>query len=743
MRHVLTSLFVLLTTFGYAADYYIAFDTGSDANNGTATGTPWQHCPGDANATTNALAHTTVAGDNFYFKGGVVYYGSITVPASGTEGSRITYKGNTAGWGTGKAILDGSVAWSPAWNDEGGNVYSATPPGGATWLTPIYRNGELLYWSQEPDMDDPFFYDWHSDFWTVAESSCTLTSIDDAANLTNASASYFDYSYVIANRSPNVTDIRAITGFDPADDEITFSALGGILYDPVEYSILNEPTPDVDGEIYFGATDIFLYSTASPAGDTFRYGGSNTAGISLGTGDNYITVDGIAFQNFWGAGQKEGNGVIAYGPSITGLIVQDCEVSNCVNRNTVSAAGGGIHLNNDVSNSTVTGCTVTNQWGCSGIQAINLCSGITVTDCVVNRVGYVGIYFLKITGVNEISSCTVRTCNATHANNFSVFGDSTATDEEVLVAHCRSLDGKTNALNAELLTTLTLFCNVFHSGWAHTTGYKMYTRVQHKSATDHLVIINNVGLENSAWAAVLQLNSYSVLDGLVMLNNIFQGGGWREVSSADFYHDYNIFSNSRAWYQAVGEMNSNESVELEEDLFSAVTSETLTIPVSSPLIDAGTNPAAYLPTDAFPNYDFTVDIVGNTLGAVGYGYDLGPWEYQSAVSPPTKANTPGPADSATGISVTTDLSWVDGGGATTFNVYFPTLVSSGQVPETYDPGTLAYSTEYTWRIDSVSDGGTTTGDTWTFTTEAAPVLVRRIGFVGSGGQIHVITVDQP
>jgi hypothetical protein len=100
----------------------------------------------------------------------------------------------------------------------------------------------------------------------------------------------------------------------------------------------------------------------------------------------------------------------------------------------------------------------------------------------------------------------------------------------------------------------------------------------------------------------------------------------------------------------------------------------------------------------------------------------------AAPTPPVKANTPSPADTATGVAVTDNLTWVDGGGALTFDVYLDTVtppvtcVSSAQAGASYDPyapGCLAPSVTYYWRIDSTNATGTTTGDVWSFTTAAA------------------------
>ncbi|MGD0077832.1 MAG: hypothetical protein ABSB91_04290, partial [Sedimentisphaerales bacterium] len=89
-------------------------------------------------------------------------------------------------------------------------------------------------------------------------------------------------------------------------------------------------------------------------------------------------------------------------------------------------------------------------------------------------------------------------------------------------------------------------------------------------------------------------------------------------------------------------------------------------------------------------------------------------------TPPGKATAPTPANAATGVSVTTDLGWTAGSGATSHDVYFGTIspgtFRGNQSGTTYDTGTMANGTTYYWRIDEKNADGTTTGDIWSFTT---------------------------
>lgn len=95
---------------------------------------------------------------------------------------------------------------------------------------------------------------------------------------------------------------------------------------------------------------------------------------------------------------------------------------------------------------------------------------------------------------------------------------------------------------------------------------------------------------------------------------------------------------------------------------------------------------------------------------------------------PSKPINPSPANGAIDQRLNTvDLSWDDGGGADTYDVYAEGWDGSlelmgSDIPQTsftipwlFRPG---YSTNYSWRIDAINANGTTTGDTWSWTTMA-------------------------
>ena len=97
--------------------------------------------------------------------------------------------------------------------------------------------------------------------------------------------------------------------------------------------------------------------------------------------------------------------------------------------------------------------------------------------------------------------------------------------------------------------------------------------------------------------------------------------------------------------------------------------------------------------------------------------------------PPTKAKTPTPTNTADNVTLDHEtITWEDGGGADTYNVYYGTtsgalsLVSSAQAGTSFTIWGVSDGSPYDyldiryWRIDSTNEAGTTTGDEWMFTT---------------------------
>jgi hypothetical protein len=147
----------------------------------------------------------------------------------------------------------------------------------------------------------------------------------------------------------------------------------------------------------------------------------------------------------------------------------------------------------------------------------------------------------------------------------------------------------------------------------------------------------------------------------------------------------------------------------------------------------------YVPDTLTANtiYYWRIDEVGSNGTITGVL-----WKFTTR---PGQANTPSPANSATGVSMTPLLTWTAGSGTTSHDVYFGTNQSNvtnaihtsaefkgNKAEPNYVPEELAQNVSYYWRVDEVSSSGTTKGATWGFTTANSVPLFVSAGTIGYG-----------
>jgi hypothetical protein len=109
----------------------------------------------------------------------------------------------------------------------------------------------------------------------------------------------------------------------------------------------------------------------------------------------------------------------------------------------------------------------------------------------------------------------------------------------------------------------------------------------------------------------------------------------------------------------------------------------------------------------------------------GSAPDLGCFEYCAGGIYPGQASIPTPSNGATSVSITQDLSWTAGSGATSHDVYFGTTSPVGtfqgnQTGTTFNTGTMDQATTYYWLIYEKNAYGTNPGIAWSFTTVFPP-----------------------
>ena len=172
-------------------------------------------------------------------------------------------------------------------------------------------------------------------------------------------------------------------------------------------------------------------------------------------------------------------------------------------------------------------------------------------------------------------------------------------------------------------------------------------------------------------------------------------------------------------------------------------------------------PASYDDAERLAIYVYSVNGTQYTRGDI-ISYD-GSWHTTATADcyfqcfgedgVPIKATNPSPANSATEVDFSAfGLSWDDGGGADTFDVWIGpsgslVKVSSAQVGTTYTSqlSECPLNQKIYWRIDSINVAGTTTGDTWNFDPRPAQVTSHSPDTDESGWLLNEIaaTWDEP
>ena len=233
--------------------YYVDYANGSDANSGASISAPWKHAPGDLKATGNAWKASLVGGDKVLFKAGVVYQGTISLPASGTDGHPIVYEGT--GWGTGRAIMNGQTTVQVNFTPLAGNpnLSVATLPSG--WTPNRYSvvdiDGRQSFMSNTSASTNPYFISdassstpnavtYQASEMTGSGTSWTLTDATLAGQLRSLAPSTIAGTVLQAYGNANLNYDLTITGFDPTTGAVSLSG----AFSPAStgsYTLLNNP----------------------------------------------------------------------------------------------------------------------------------------------------------------------------------------------------------------------------------------------------------------------------------------------------------------------------------------------------------------------------------------------------------------------------------------------------------------------------------------------------------------------
>ena len=394
-----------------------------------------------------------------------------------------------------------------------------------------------------------------------------------------------------------------------------------------------------------------------------------------------------------------GSGIACYGFDLQGNKPSNPTITNCTFSGNSGSNGGGIACWWD-SSPIITNCTfsgnLANKGGGMACSHLTSLSTPTLTNCTfIGNTAYNGGGLYNSVGSPTLSNCTF-------SGNAAVLGNAVACDflpyrppSNVRLVNCILWDGGSEIWNNDN-SVITITYSDIQAGWPG---------------------MGNISLDPCFADA----------------NN----------------DDYHLQSEAGRW-------DANEGRWTKEE-------------VTSPCIDAG-NPNSPVGLEPFPNGGrINMGAYGGTpeasmsLSDPGNIADLNldgrvdyrdmklltnKWLYKGALAEDISrdgivnftdfavfaniweplARNPNPPDGAIGVSVTADLSWTAGRGATSHDVYFgsdlcalPLVATQPVGQDSYDPpGDLIPGTTYYWRIDEVNDAGPPPGnwpgDLWSFTT---------------------------
>lgn len=594
-----------------AAVYFVDFAGGADTNDGVSTLTPWQHAPGDPSAGGNPARVALQPGDTVNFKGGVKYRGQITLQASGTATARIVFQGQPAGWGSGKAIIDGTTPLTMSVcsgqgtgsgqvpNPNFASIWQGALPTGADWRLPVFESDVWLDLAQVPSANPvPFFFD-DTEYFTALTGGITGTTCRDPARFTQSDPSYWVGARLLAHVSGNSIGDATITGYDPATQTVTYPSIGTPMADSnwdskYHYTIVNSPrllSGPGQYAIDVAGGRVYVWPRADATRITV---GSQPFGFSTNS-SSYVTIDGFVIQGQFTTGFIPGRAINGSTQTPTNGLVID----NCVIRRLAGDSSAAIYLygagttENVIQNSIFDHIRGRGTFVTGNKVAVRNNTLVYITGTCI----YSQNHSSAIPNINgDFSGNYIDSCRGVHQNAITVYGGSTAPAttwkvHDNIVRNFRQRHGNFG-FSAQLHRDFLVYNNVFEADGGYAgddiAAGSNYFRFYNNTVLGPVRIY---GLANNALAdfrnniarglAVADLGSSSPVD-------------WRKIIHTNNVYTLLYYTQNSGTGWALGQ---DESIASEDSLFAAPILEYQLRVDNTTAVDRGADLSAFINGD--------------------------------------------------------------------------------------------------------------------------------------------------
>ncbi len=424
------------------------------------------------------------------FKGGVVYQGTINVPASGTPGKPIVYEGT--GWGTGQAILSGQTTASLTFTPYAGNpnLSVATLPtadGTPNLYSVVDIDGQRSWLSNTSTSTNPNFLDAGGTSFDTSEmtgsgTSWTLTDAGLAAQLKALDPTTIPGKILRVDGYPNWEYDLTITAFNPTTNAVSLSG----SYSPAtsaSYVLFNDPAVVSASNPYseFAVEGNQIIAAVSPGVHSVAVS-TQTVGIVANNRSN-VTIDGF---NFTGYGGTLGMAVQAW--TNPGTVESNVTITNNTISNTASHNDDPSISANGITNVTIAGNTIgpTSYQRAIGIDGD---TNAVVSHNTITSPGGSGIFVVDDNGAT-VSYNSITNAIGVHAAGIAIYDANGLRDQNVTVSN-NQINGAEfgitfggQSISASQPNNLTIADNIVQNttgwgiaNWGYTNGANIYGNI--------------------------------------------------------------------------------------------------------------------------------------------------------------------------------------------------------------------------------------------------------------------------